>query len=97
MDHQTERMGLGEGFALVGRRPSCGCPMAIDMDASPSAIADFESRGLLLEFMSPSAAMSAWEGGSWPCPHRGELPAPADSSPGRLSASEPPSLSLVRA
>jgi hypothetical protein len=57
------------GFALLGRNPACGCPLAIDMSASAEARKEFEERGLLLEFCSPQAASYAWENSSWPCHH----------------------------
>lgn len=57
------------GFALLGRNPACGCPLAIDMSASLEGRKEFEERGLLLEFLSPAAAQSAWDNSSWPCHH----------------------------
>lgn len=57
------------GFALLGRNPVCGCPLAIDMSASMEARVEFEQRGLLLEFLPPSAAESVWENSLWPCQH----------------------------
>lgn len=57
------------GFALLGRNPTCGCPLAIDMGAGPEAQREFEERGLLLEFLPASAAANIWENSSWPCHH----------------------------
>ncbi len=63
-------LGFGiSGFALLGRNPACGCPLAIDMSASSEGRKEFEERGLLLEFLSPAAAQSAWDNSSWPCCH----------------------------
>jgi hypothetical protein len=67
----------GEGFALLGLNPRCGCPLAVDMTASASAAEDFGSRGLLLEYLPHSSAASAWELAKWPCEHHGVI----DSTP----------------
>lgn len=56
-------------FALLGRNPICGCPMAIDLSDTLEGRREFEQRGLLLEFCSPGAAMAAWDNASWPCIH----------------------------
>ena len=61
-------------FALLGRHPACGCPMALDMTASGNAQAEFLEKGLLLEFLSPAAAESAWSAAVWPCPHSASRP-----------------------
>jgi hypothetical protein len=58
-----------EGFALLGRNPKCGCPLAIDLSASLEARVEFEQRGLLLEFLPPELASSVWEASQWPCHH----------------------------
>ena len=58
-----------EGFALLGRNPKCGCPLAIDLSASLEARAEFEQRGLLLEFLPSELASSIWEASQWPCHH----------------------------
>jgi hypothetical protein len=67
-DDEFEEFGV-TGFALLGRNPVCGCPLAIDMSASTEARVEFEERGLLLEFLTPSAAQAAWDNSFWPCHH----------------------------
>jgi hypothetical protein len=58
-----------ECFAVIGRSPVCGCPMAIDLSLEGGAARDFEERGLLIEIVPSSMATSIWENASWPCPH----------------------------
>jgi hypothetical protein len=84
-----------EGFALLGLNPRCGCPLAVDMTASPDAAQEFTSRGLLLEYLPPSAAESAWESAEWPCPHHG-VAVEMDRPPSGATAQSPaPVLRLV--
>ena len=61
--------GLTVDFALIGRHPLCGCPMAIDMDATVQAQGEFAEKGYLLEFLAPDLAKDLWSEASWPCPH----------------------------
>jgi hypothetical protein len=60
---------FGMTFALIGRNPACGCPLAIDMNPTKSSQEEFEKRGLLLEFMAEDAAKYVWDNSSWPCHH----------------------------
>jgi len=64
-------MNFGSTFALIGRNPKCGCPLAIDMEASQEAQQDFMDRGLLLEIVPESMARDIWESATWPCVHSG--------------------------
>lgn len=60
---------FGLTFALIGRNPKCGCPLAIDMNPNKQSQEDFTQRGLLLEFMAAGAAQYVWDNSSWPCHH----------------------------
>lgn len=60
-------------FALLGRNPRCGCPLAIDIQGSPEAHDDFLRRGLLLEFLSPETAEALWSEARFPCKHSGRI------------------------
>jgi hypothetical protein len=60
---------FGLTFALIGRNPVCGCPLAIDMNPSKQSQQELEDRGLLLEFMAADAAQYVWDNSSWPCHH----------------------------
>lgn len=62
-------MDFGTTFALIGRNPKCGCPLAIDMEASPDAQQDFMDKGLLLEIVPEAMAADIWENAKWPCIH----------------------------
>jgi hypothetical protein len=58
-----------DSFALIGRNPKCGCPLAIDNTATADAVRDFEERGLLLEFVPEVCALEIWDRAQFPCPH----------------------------
>lgn len=62
-------MHFGEVFAIIGRNPRCGCPLAIDMDASAESQQDFLERGLLIEILPETVADQIWQNSTWPCPH----------------------------
>ena len=84
-----------KGFALLGLNPRCGCPLAVDMTASPDAADEFVSRGLLLKYLPPSAAESAWDSAEWPCPHHGVAVESAHPSSEVAPLQPPPILRLV--
>lgn len=69
MDDFEPDFRFGLTMALIGRHPDCGCAMALSMDATAVAQQEFEEKGLLLEFLPSSAALSVWEDSQWPCPH----------------------------
>lgn len=92
-DDDESAAGLAPtGFALLGLNPRCGCPLALDMTASPCAVEEFGSRGLLLEYLPPSAAESAWQLATWPCHHHGS---PITSTPLPAENYTPPTLRIV--
>lgn len=62
-------MNFGDDFAVIGRNPRCGCPLAIDMSASADAQLDFLERGLLVEIVPETVAEEIWDGADWPCSH----------------------------
>lgn len=64
-------MNFGDDFAIIGRNPLCGCPLAVDMSASADAQRDFLERGFLVEFVPETVAEEIWNGAVWPCPHHG--------------------------
>jgi len=82
-----------EDLAVLGLNPKCGCPMAIDMSSSSDAVRDFESSGLLIQFMPPSAAQEMWDKASWPCDH--ESLAPSQTASPNESLLPPPALRLM--
>ncbi len=76
-----------EEFALLGLNPKCGCPLAIDLTATPLSASEFAERGMLLSYMHPTAALELWENASWPCLHAGSQP--------KCQLAEPPAPSTV--
>jgi hypothetical protein len=73
MTPEPEESFGADDLAVLGINPLCGCPLAIDMSASPSAVKDFENAGLLIQFLSPSAASRLWDEAEWPCKHKTSL------------------------
>jgi hypothetical protein len=64
-----DRDNLFGVFALIGRNPHCGCPLAIDRNGDPEAAREFSERGLLLEYVAEARAVEMWNLASFPCPH----------------------------
>jgi hypothetical protein len=60
---------FGMTFALIGRNPVCGCPLAIDMNPTKESQDELLERGLLLEFMAADVAQGVWDNSFWPCHH----------------------------
>jgi hypothetical protein len=93
-------MPMADSFALIGRSPKCGCPMAIDNTASAEAQRDFEEHGLLLEFVPEAVAWGIWEKAQFPCPHNGGVRHPSaeeDESPSQTHPPKPPPLTIYKA
>lgn len=65
-------MNFGDNFAIIGRNPRCGCPLAVDMSASADAQLEFLERGLLVEIVPETVAEEIWDGAVWPCSHHGD-------------------------
>lgn len=65
--------GYPDLFAVLGRNPKCGCPLAIDLEGSKEAQDEFLNRGLLVELTVPQVAEEEWQRATFPCRHWGVI------------------------